>query len=127
MTNLKRIITLVLSALCVSSWSMPCYAAENDIKEIFQSAVYGGLTGVVVGASVLAFAHKPADHLDYMGYGGAVGVLAGTAFGIFKTSRALAEVENGKVKLGMPTIMPGLDGSAGRGMVFTAALVRGKF
>ncbi|MBI1921073.1 MAG: hypothetical protein HYS23_08340 [Geobacter sp.] len=128
MQKMKRIFSLLFSLLCVSGWSLPCYAGDNDMKDVFQSAVYGGLTGVVVGAAVLAFTDKPGDHLDYLGYGAAAGTLAGTAYGIFVKTRSLAEVENGKVKFAIPTVMPSVrEGNASSSMMITAELIRGKF
>ena len=130
MNRCKKLIAFLISLFAVTSWSLPCFAAENDVKEIFQSAVYGGLTGVVVGAAVLGFTHKPGDHLDYMGYGAAAGVLAGTAFGFYKVTKSLAEIENGKVKFAVPTIVPDF-GSSNSGksnaVAFRAELVRGTF
>lgn len=128
MQKIKRIFSVLLSLVFVSGWSLPCYAGDNDIKDVFQSAVYGGLTGVVVGAAVLAFTDKPGDHLDYLGYGAAAGTLAGTAYGIFVKARSLAEVENGKVKFSVPTVMPSFrEGNASSSMMITAELIRGKF
>jgi uncharacterized membrane protein YebE (DUF533 family) len=83
-------------------------ADDNAFRDTFQSAFYGGAVGALVGAALLAFTKKPADHLIYMGYGAAGGVLAGTAYGIAKSSRSLASIENGKVKMSMPTITPDL-------------------
>lgn len=128
MQKLKRCLTFLFSLLCVSGWSLPCHAGESEMKEIFQDAVYGGLTGVVVGAAVMAFTDKPGDHLDYMGYGAAAGTLVGTAYGVFVKARSLAEVENGKVRFGIPTIMPGVrERNASSSMMITAELIRGKF
>jgi hypothetical protein len=84
------------------------YADDNALRDTFQSAFYGGAVGALVGAALLAFTHKPADHLDYMGFGAAAGVLGGTAYGVVKASRALASIENGKFKIAMPTIIPDL-------------------
>lgn len=128
MQKIRIIASFIFSLVCVSGWSLPCYAGDNDMKDVFQSAVYGGLTGVVVGAAVMAFTDKPGDHLDYLGYGAAAGTIAGTAYGIFVKARSLAEVENGKVKFAIPTIMPGVrEGNASSSMMITAELIRGKF
>lgn len=99
------------------------------MKTVFQDIFYGGLSGALVGAAVLAFTKHPGDHLDYIGYGAATGALIGATYGAVSTTKSLAEVENGHVRFAMPTIMPELD-SDGRGhtsIVATAELVRGRF
>jgi hypothetical protein len=84
------------------------FASDNTFREIFQDAFYGGAVGTLVGAALLAFTKKPADHLDYMAYGAASGVLVGAAFGVTKSARSLAELDNGRVRIAMPTIIPDL-------------------
>jgi hypothetical protein len=127
MSNILKKMTMVLAALFSFCWSVPCQAAESTFKGIFTDSLYGGLTGTLVGAAVMAFANKPADHLDYMGYGAAVGVLTGAAYGIGK---AMVEMDNGRVRFSMPTVVPDLQDANSKGqtpLVFTAELIRGKF
>ncbi|BDV43166.1 hypothetical protein GURASL_20890 [Geotalea uraniireducens] len=118
----------------VAAWliglSSPCFADDSGFESIFRNALYGGMAGGLVGAAVLAFTHKPANHLDYIGYGAAGGVLAGAAYGVVKSAHALAEVENGKVRLAVPTVVPDYvpAGAHGPGaVVVSAELLRGKF
>jgi uncharacterized membrane protein YebE (DUF533 family) len=91
--------------LCASA---SAFADDNAFQDTFQSAFYGGAVGALVGAALMVFTDKPADHLNYMGFGAAAGVLAGTAYGVGKASRALASIENGKLKLAIPMIIPDL-------------------
>ncbi len=119
-----------MAALLLICWTAPCFAADDGIREVFQDALYGGLTGALVGAAVLAFTHKPGDHLDYLGVGAAVGVLGGTTYGVVKASRALVETNNGSVKFAIPTILPDVKevnskGTTSIGLV--AEVFRGKF
>ena len=103
----NRIIALLTLFTIISSTSY-AFADENALRETFRSAFYGGAVGTLVGAALLVFTKKPADHLDYIAYGAASGIIAGTAYGAAKTSRSLAEYENGKVKFAIPAIMPDL-------------------
>jgi hypothetical protein len=89
------------------SASVAC-ADDNVFREAFQDAFYGGAVGTLVGAALLAFTRKPADHLDYMAYGAATGILAGAAYGAVKSARSLATFENGNVRIAMPVIIPDL-------------------
>ena len=130
MKNFRRLISMVLAAMLLAAWVAPSYAAESPFKEVLQDAVYGGLTGALVGAAVMAFTHKPGDHLNYMGYGGAVGVLAGTAIGTVRTARSLAELDHGKVLFAIPTIVPDFQDTNSKGqtpLVIKAELFRGRF
>lgn len=119
----------VITFLLLVIWCTPCMA-DDALESIFRNAFLGGLVGGVAGAAFLVLADKPGDHLDYIGYGAAGGVLAGAAYGSIKTTRALAEVDNGKVKLAVPTIVPGFVpvGTKGeREVVLTAEVLRGRF
>ena len=130
MQRVRRMAIVGLAALILTVWSVPSHAEEAGFGTIFSNALYGGLSGALVGAAVMAFTKKPGDHLDYIGYGAAGGVLAGTAYGLVKTAKALAELDNGTVKLAMPTIVPDYipAGAKGEGgMMITAELLRGKF
>ena len=122
-----RVVTLSLTALLLAVWSAPCLAAESAFKEIFTDSLYGGIAGTLGGGAVMAFAKKPGDHLDYLGIGAAGGVLVGAAYGL---GRALVNIENGKVKFSMPTIIPDRLEPDYRGksaFLLSAGLIRGKF
>jgi uncharacterized membrane protein YebE (DUF533 family) len=97
-----------MTLLSLLSATTTAFAEDNAFRDTFQSAFYGGAVGALVGAALLAFTKKPADHLDYMGFGAAAGVLAGTAYGVGKATRALASIENGSFKMAIPTIIPDL-------------------
>lgn len=130
MIGIRRVVVMLVTVGVLAGWCSSCLAAESAFKEIFEDAFYGGLTGTLVGAAVLAFTHKPKDHLDYMYYGAAGGVLVGASFGLVKNSRALAEFDNGKVRLAVPTIMPDIRDTNSKGqtpVVIMAELIRGKF
>ena len=127
MNSLLRKVSLVLPFFLSVCWTVPCRAAENAFKEVFTDSLYGGLSGTLVGAAVLAFAKKPGDHLDYMAYGAATGVLVGAAYGVGK---AMVEMEHGKVTWSMPTVIPDFGDTNSRGqtpVTVVAKLLRGKF
>jgi len=129
MKTSQRSLLVGVIILLLTVWCTPC-KADDAFEGIFRNAVYGGLVGGLVGAALLVFTHKPGDHLDYIGFGAAGGVLAGVAYGAVKTTRALAEVENGKVKLAVPTIIPDYVPARTRGeggVILTAEVLRGRF
>jgi uncharacterized membrane protein YebE (DUF533 family) len=105
MIRFKRIVVLMTLVTMLGATTSAC-ADDNVFRETFLSAFYGGAVGALVGASLLVFPRKPADHLDFIGFGAAAGVLAGTAYGVGKASRAFASINNGKLKIAMPIIIP---------------------
>lgn len=126
----RKFTAVIVAASLFVAVSTPSFAADSALKEIFEDGLYGGLTGTLVGAALLAFAHKPGDHLDYLGVGAAIGALGGVTYGVVKSTRALAEVEDGKVKFAIPTIIPDFPDNSTRGknsVVVTAELLRGTF
>lgn len=124
--KLVALMTLVSLLATASS----AFAADDTIKEVFTDAFYGAAIGGLVGGAIMVFTKKPLDNLNYMAYGAASGVLAGTAYGLAKSARAFAEVENGRVRVAIPTITPELLVSPGSGrttVAWKADLVRGTF
>lgn len=132
-----RSFTLLLAAVLMTTIAVPSFAADdheslerNPFKEIFTNSIYGGLAGTVVGGALLAFTRKPADHLDRLAYGAAAGALLGAGYGVVKATRPLMEVEDGKVKFAMPTIMPDIKEPNSKGktsIVVMAEFLRGTF
>jgi hypothetical protein len=129
MKRFSLIITLLALVTLLTSQSS-ALASENAFKEVFQDAFYGGAAGTLVGLALTAFAKKPADHLDNLAYGAAAGILAGAAYGLTKSARALAEIDNGRVRIGMPSIVPDLVEPRGNGqplITWRADILRGTF
>ncbi|TSK08881.1 MAG: hypothetical protein FPO08_06185 [Geobacter sp.] len=126
MKSLKRLVVLVFALVFLAT---PCLAEENAMKIVFEDALYGGLAGSLVGAALMAFTNKPADHIQNIGIGAGVGVLVGASYGAFAATKSLAEYENGKVKFSMPTIRPEFrEGNGGQtNLCAMAELLRGKF
>ena len=89
--------------------------------------MYGGLSGSLVGATVMAFANKQVENLDYIAYGAATGVMVGAAYRIGK---ALVVMENGTMKLSLPIVIPDVQDSNSQGktpILFMAEVLHGNF
>jgi len=110
MKRITRIIAL-LTVISMLAASTSAFAEDNAFKEVFQDAFFGGAAGTLVGLALTAFTKKPADHLDNLAYGAAVGILAGATYGLAKSARSLAELDKGRVRIAMPTIIPDLSES----------------
>ena len=100
-----RKITVIALLLCSVAGVSPLPASaeeENAFMSVFKDGFYGGLAGALVGSAVLAFADEPSDHLDYIAKGAAVGVILGVTFGIVQATRSVAELEDGRITVGLP-------------------------
>lgn len=129
MKKFKKVVALMM-LLSLLSGASAAFAEETAIKEVFVDAFYGGAIGGLVGGAIMVFTKKPADHLNYIAYGAASGVLVGTAYGLAKSARAFAEVENGRVRMAFPTIRPELVETSASGqttVAWKADLIRGTF
>ena len=127
---IKRMAKILLTATLITSLAVPCSAAESAFQEAFSNAFYGGLLGGLAGTALLVFAKKPADHVNYIYYGAAGGVLVGAAYGLAKSSKSLVSIENGNVKVAMPTIKPELqqtDAKGPMGLMVKADLLSATF
>ncbi len=128
MKKLRKIIAVMTLVSLLSATSSAL--ADDTIKEVFTDAFYGAAIGGLVGGALMVFQKKPFDNLEFVAYGAASGVLAGTAFGLVKSARAFAEVENGRVKVAFPTIVPEVVTAPGSGQMvvaWKADLLRGTF
>jgi integral membrane sensor domain MASE1 len=130
MIKIKKLVAVMTLTLLLSTVSS-AFAADDTIREVFTDAFYGAGIGALIGGALAAFTKHPSDHIsNNLMYGAATGVLAGTAYGMAKSARAFAEVENGRVKIALPTIVPELlvSPSSGRSTVaWKADLLRGTF
>lgn len=94
----------VLLVISLIVWLYPGRAAaeENSFETVFKDGFYGGLAGALVGGAILVFRDHPGDHLNYLSYGAAIGVIVGTTFGIVSASRSMAEIDDHKVVFHLP-------------------------
>jgi hypothetical protein len=123
-TSRKIISTLVIFATLLGA--IPASAVDQALQETLQDALYGIMIGTLVGGATVAFTKKPAKHLVNFGVGAGCGAIGGTIFGLAKAVKTLAEVEDGKVKFAMPTIVPEYVDSpaASNKLAFTVGLLR---
>jgi hypothetical protein len=129
MTQFRKFVAL-LTLFSLLSPVSSAFAEDSTIKEVFTDAFYGAAIGGLVGGAFMIFTKKPSDNFDYIAYGAATGVIVGTAYGLAKSARAFAEVENGNVKIAIPTISPELQLSPASGrliVAWKADLFRGTF
>jgi hypothetical protein len=102
----KIVATMVLAGALLLGWAPGAPAQEAPLKTVFQDALYGGMTGALVGGAILAFDHNSRDDLSYVLYGAATGVIVGTFYGLVTAPRPLARFEGGALRLAVPTPVP---------------------
>jgi len=102
----RKLIPVVL-LVSLAGWMSPgrVAAEENSFETVFKDGFYGGLAGALVGGAALAFKDHPGDHLNYLSYGAAIGVFVGVTFGLVRTGRALAELDDHRLVFHLPTPM----------------------
>ena len=129
MKQLRKLVA-VMTLVSLLSTASSAFAADDTLREVFTDAFYGAAIGGLVGGAFMVFTKKPFDHVNYVAYGAASGVLVGTAYGLAKSARAFAEVENGRVKVAFPTVTPELVEGRAPGqttVAWKADLLRGTF
>ncbi len=107
MKKLTIVVLLVTMVLVLAPAQVK--AQQNAMKEVLETSFYGGLTGTLIGAAFLAFRDKPGDHLDDLRIGAAAGVIFGALYGIAKTTKAFAQIDDGRFTFHVPTIQFDVD------------------
>lgn len=78
-------------------------AADFEVETVFEDALYGGAIGALVGAGAMLISSHPSNNWDYILTGAGVGIIGGAAYGVYTSSRSFAEIEDGKMVVGVPT------------------------
>ena len=102
--------TAAVCALLIAI-ATPARAGGQDttVPDVLVDGFYGGVIGALVGTAVMALTNHPGDHLSYISTGAAVGVIAGTIYGLTRAAnRALVEVDRGRVTWNVPSVTTGL-------------------
>ncbi|MBI3807160.1 MAG: hypothetical protein HY281_06545 [Nitrospirae bacterium] len=100
---MKRMLSVFLIlAMVVFSAGRAGAAEDHGLENIFKDAYYGAAIGGILGAAVMVFTDRPADHFNYIAYGLAGGVIAGTVYGMANQTRSLADMESGKLTFRLP-------------------------
>ncbi len=107
---MKRWLAALMLAL---AGAVPAQAADFELQNTMEDALYGGAIGALVGAGAMLVSGSPSKHWDYLLTGAGLGIIGGAIYGVYTSARPVAELEDGKLKLAVPTPEPALD-SGGR-------------
>ncbi len=122
--TLRALVVVAFGAL----FPMQAAAGDYEVANVMDDALYGAGVGGMVGLGVMLLSDKPSDNWNYVSRGVGVGIIAGAAYGLFRSSQALAQVEDGRIKYGIPS--PELafqETPAGLDLVVKTDLIRGSF
>ncbi len=113
---------LIIALIFCLFFSSTAFAVETAGEVVFRDALYGAaIGGILAGAIYLIDQDELATKL---GTGVAIGTIAGVLYGLYENT-AMAEIQNGQIKIAMPTpqVIKAMDGST----VYGTTVVRVKF
>ncbi len=103
---MKKVISCAVLIMTLIVFSTSTYAEQTEVQTVARDAIWGGIVGTLIGGAVLALKDNPEDHLNYLIKGAAVGVIAGTLYGLFNiaTRPSFASMDKGRITFGVPMI-----------------------
>lgn len=117
---LKRIV--VIAIIFCLLFSSSAFAVETAGEVVFRDALYGAaIGGILAGAIYLT---DQDDLAGKLGTGVAIGTIAGVLYGLYENT-AMAEIQDGKIRLAMPTpqVISAMDGNT----IYGTTVVRVRF
>ncbi|MFZ5863320.1 MAG: hypothetical protein ACOYXR_10835 [Nitrospirota bacterium] len=131
MTNMVRMTACALViVLTLAMAATPARAKDDALADVLVDGFYGGLIGAMLGTAVMMMTDNRDEHLSYITTGAALGVIGGTAYGLYSMSRyAALTIDGGRVAWRVPTIETTVHQAPGEpaDVRVSAALVRVRF
>ena len=102
----KVIVLAVILSIAVPALPSRAFSADDSVmmQNVFKDTLYGGAIGAVIGVGFMLLRKKPTDHWNYVAYGAGGGIIAGAAIGMASSTKALAEIEGGRITLNVPEL-----------------------
>jgi len=123
-----KILKTVVVAATLMFAPIQASSADYEVQNVMDDALYGAGVGAMVGLGLLLLSDVPSDNFGYISRGAGIGIIAGAAYGVFRSSRSFAQVEDGEIYLGVPSPEFALrETAAGLDLVMKTDLIRGKF
>lgn len=124
MKTLKVLLVTAMLAFAPAQAS----AGDYEVANVMDDALYGAGVGGLVGLGFMLLSTSPTSNWNYLTQGIGVGIIAGAAYGVYRSSRAFAQVEDGQINLGMPSPQFALqDSPVGLVLVARTDLIAGQF
>ncbi len=123
-----KTLKIMIIAAAMAFAPMQASAGDYEVQNVMDDALYGAGVGALVGLGLMLLTKKPTDNWNYVTRGLGVGIIAGAAYGVARSSKAFAQIEDGEIHLGIPTPQFALqENTAGLSMVVSADLIGGRF
>ena len=82
--------------------ALPAQAADFEVQNTMEDALYGGAIGALVGAGAMLVSSTPSKNVSYIATGAGFGIIIGAIYGVTTGTRALAKVEDGQLQIAIP-------------------------
>ncbi len=125
---MKGLKVVLLSAALIALPLQQAKAGDYEVANVMDDALYGAGVGGMVGLGLMLISNSPTSHWDYLTKGIGLGIIAGAGYGVYRSSRSFAYIEDGDIHLGVP--MPEVawrDTNKGLDMMLQADVVAGQF
>jgi len=123
-----KTLKVLLIAAALAFVPAKASAGDYEVANVMDDALYGAGVGGLVGLGLMLLSTSPTSNWNYLTQGVGVGIIAGAAYGVYRSSRAFAQVEDGQINLGMPTPQFAVqDTPAGLVLVAKTDLIAGQF
>jgi uncharacterized membrane protein YebE (DUF533 family) len=123
-----KILKVLFVTTAIALAPMQASAGDYEVANVMDDALYGAGVGALVGLGIMLVSKKPTAHWDYVTKGLGIGIIAGAAYGVYRSSKAFAQIEDGQIHLGMPSPKFALqDTLLGQDIVVTADIIGGRF
>jgi len=99
---IKTVKVMTIAAM-LAFMPVQAHAGDYEVANVMDDAFYGAGLGGMVGLGLMLLSDKPTNNWNYLTRGVGFGIIAGAAFGVYRTSRSLAQMDNGEIKFGVPT------------------------
>ncbi|WP_038248973.1 hypothetical protein [Ghiorsea bivora] len=98
-----KTLKVLLVAAALAFVPVKASAGDYEVANVMDDALYGAGVGGMVGLGLMLLSTSPTSNWNYLTQGVGVGIIAGAAYGVYRSSRAFAQVEDGQINLGMPS------------------------
>src|SRR3990172_13328610 len=126
--KITRVIALSVLISFAAIFCAPSHskAEDNHMRTIFMDTFYGMAAGALI-ASAISLTQDDPDWGGNVGAGAAIGGIAGAFFGVVTEMRYVATIDDGRLRVSVPSVGVSVDKKAGDQPLYAAGIFRYKF
>ncbi|OIO66205.1 MAG: hypothetical protein CO186_06060 [Zetaproteobacteria bacterium CG_4_9_14_3_um_filter_49_83] len=99
---MKKLSLVMIMLGLLGLTALPAQAADFEVQNTMEDALYGGAIGALVGAGAMLVSSTPSKNVSYIATGAGFGIIIGAIYGVTTGTRALAKVEDGQLQIAIP-------------------------